>query len=132
MQLHRDRDRFEASGARLAVIGQGTPDMARDFQRSAHVDLPLLVDASRAAYRAAGTKVATLDELISPRVVARGIRRGLASGVRQGRTAGHAAQLGGVLVVAADGSIPYAHLAEDASDTPPNDEVIAAAQARET
>ena len=129
MQLHRDRDRFEEAGARLALIGQGTPAMARDFQRSQHVDLPLYIDASRAAYEAAGTKVATFNELLGPRVVARGLRRSLAAGVHQGRTQGHPAQLGGVLVVAADGSIPYAHLAEDASDNPPNEEVLAAARA---
>lgn len=126
MQLHRDRDRFEAAGARLAVIGQGTPAMARDFQRSLKVDLPLLVDTDRVAYRAAGTKVANVAELFGPGVVLRGVRAGLGSRVRQGKTAGHAAQLGGVLVVAPDGSIPYAHLAEDASDNPPNDEVLAA------
>jgi hypothetical protein len=48
--------------------------------------------------------------------------------VVQGRIVGHAAQLGGVLIVAPDGTIPYAHLAQDASDTPPNDEVLAAAR----
>ena len=47
----------------------------------------------------------------------------------QGRIVGHAAQLGGVLIVKPDGSIPYAHLSEDASDNPPNDEVLAAARA---
>ena len=128
MQLHRDRDRFEAAGARLAVIGQGTPPMARDFQRSLDVDLPILLDTERLAYRAAGTKRANVTELFSPGVVLKGVRAGLSAGLRQGKTAGDAAQLGGVLVVAPDGSIPYAHLAEDASDNPPNDEVIAAVE----
>ena len=128
MQLHRHRDRFEEAGARLVVIGQGTPAMAREFQRSQHVDLPLYIDASRAAYKAAGTKVATFNELLGPRVVARGVRRSISSHVHQGRVQGHAAQLGGVLVVAQDGSVPYAHLAEDASDNPPTDDVLAAAR----
>jgi hypothetical protein len=43
-------------------------------------------------------------------------------------TKGHAAQLGGVLIVAPDGSVPYAHLADDAGDNPPNDEVLTAAR----
>ena len=128
MQLHRDRDRFEAAGVRLAVIGQGTPDHARDFQRSQHVDLPIYVDRSRASYRAAGTKVATLGELLGPAVVARGLRVSLRDRVRQGRTVGHPAQLGGVLIVKPDGSIPYVHLSDDASDVPPNDEVLAASR----
>ena len=129
MQLHRDRDKFEEAGARLAVIGQGTPAMARDFQRSQKVDLPVYIDATRDAYRAAGTKVATFNELLGPRVLARGLRSSIGAGVHQGRTQGHPAQLGGVLVVAPDGSVPYAHLADDASDNPPNDEVLAAARA---
>jgi AhpC/TSA antioxidant enzyme len=129
VQLHREREGFEAAGVRLAVVGQGTPAMARDFQRGLHVDLPVLLDRRRDAYRAAGAKIATAGELLGPRVMARGVRRALAAGVRQGALAGDAAQLGGVLVVATDGSIPYAHLSQDASDTPAVEEVLAAARA---
>ena len=127
MQLHRDRDRLRAAGVELVVIGQGQPEQAEHFRRSQGVEgLELLVDPGRDAYEAAGTKIATLAELLGPRVVLKGIRRAAASGVRQGRTVGHNAQLGGVLLVMPDGSIPYAHLAEDAGDNPPNDEVLAA------
>jgi hypothetical protein len=70
--------------------------------------------------------VGTLSELVGPRSVLRGIRSSVADRVHQGRTVGHPAQLGGVLVVRPDDSIAYAHLADDASDNPPNDEVLAA------
>ena len=126
MQLHRDRERFEEAGARLAVIGQGTPEQARHFRDTQKVDLDLFVDRDRAAYRAAGAKMATVGELLGPRVVMRGVRRSLAGRVRQGRTVGHPAQLGGVLLVMPDSSIPYAHLSEDASDNPSNEEVLKA------
>jgi AhpC/TSA antioxidant enzyme len=130
VQLHRARDEIEGSGARLAVIGQGTPAHAADFRRSQHVDLPLLVDTDRRAYAIAGTRKATFGELLGPKVLARGLRRSLASRVHQGSFAGgDPAQLGGVLIVAPDGSIPWAHLSQDASDNPPVAEVIAAAQA---
>ena len=86
----------------------------------------MLVDTRRQAYKAAGTKIATFSELLGPRVVAKGVRRAAASGVHQGRTVGHPAQLGGVLLVMPDGSIPYSHLSDDASDNPPNEEVLAA------
>ena len=127
MQLYRDRERFRAAGVELVVIGQGRPDQAQDFRRSQGVEeLELLVDKGRESYKAAGTKMATFNELLGPRVVLKGIRRAAASRVHQGRTVGHPAQLGGVLLVMPDGSIPYAHLAEDAGDNPPNDEVLAA------
>jgi prostamide/prostaglandin F2alpha synthase len=129
VQLHRDRDRFEEAGVRLAVIGQGRPEHAREFLSTLDVKLPVYVSGDRAAYRAAGTKVGTLGELIGPRSVLRGMRRAASDRVVQGRVVGHAAQLGGVLIVRPDGSIPYAHLADDASDNPSNDEVLAAARA---
>ena len=128
MQLHRDREKFEAAGVRLAVVGQGTPEHAAHFRESQHVDLPLLVDPDRRTYRAVGTKVATLGELLSPRVVAKGLRRSMTSRVHQGKMLGHPAQLGGVLVVKPDATVTYAHLAEDAGDNPPNEEVLAAAR----
>jgi peroxiredoxin len=128
VQLHRDRKKFEEAGVRLAVIGQGRPEDAQHFQETLDVDLPMYVSGDRAAYRAAGTKVGTLGELLGPRSVLKGIRRSASDRVVQGRIVGHAAQLGGVLIVAPDGTIPYAHLAQDASDTPPNDEVLAAAR----
>jgi peroxiredoxin len=130
VQLHRDRDRFAAAGVELALIGQGTPAQGRHFLDSQHVDLPLYVDSGREAYRAAGTKVGTLGELLGPRSVVRGIRSAVTDRVHQGRTVGHPAQLGGVLVIRPDDSIAYAHLSEDASDNPPNDEVLAAVTSR--
>jgi peroxiredoxin len=126
VQLHRDREKFDASGARLVVIGQGEPGDAREFMKTLKVDLPIYVDRDRAAYAAAGAKVGTLSELIGPKSVLRGLKRSASERVHQGRIVGHAAQLGGVFVIRPDGSIPYAHLAQDASDNPPNEEVLAA------
>jgi hypothetical protein len=128
VQLHRDRDEFDAAGVRLVLIGQGRPEHAAQFRKSQKVDLEMLVDSERKTYEAAGTKIATLGELLGPKVVARGVRNVFSAGVVQGRIIGNAAQLGGVLIVKPDGSIPYAHLAEDASDNPPNDEVLDAAR----
>jgi hypothetical protein len=129
VQLHRDRDKFEAAGARLVVIGQGTPAHAQHFLREQHVEgLTLLVDPERKTYKAAGAKVATFNELLGPKVVAKGLKRSLSDGVHQGRTVGHPAQLGGVLVVARDGSVVWAYMSDDAGDVPPNEPVIEAAK----
>jgi hypothetical protein len=129
VQLHRDREDFEAAGVRLAVVGQGRPEHARHFMESQKVDLPMYVSEDRAAHKAAGTKIATLAELIGPMSLLRGIRTSASEKVVQGRPIGHPAQLGGVLIVRPDGSIPYVHLADDASDNPPNSEVLEAARA---
>jgi len=134
--LYRDREKFEAAGVRLAVIGQGEPAQAAEFRRSQSVDLPLLVDRERISYEAAGAKLATVGELVGPRIVGRMLKRTIASrlpsggiAVNQGRIVNHPAQLGGVLIIAPDGSVRYAHMSEDSSDIPPNEEVLAAARA---
>jgi peroxiredoxin len=136
VQLHRARPEFDAAGVGLAVVGIGTPADAAEFRRAQGVDLPLLADPERRTYAIAGAKLATLDELVGPKVLGSAIRRTLASrwrlgsiAVHQGRIMGHASQLGGVLLIAPDGSVRYAHLSEDASDNPPVREVIAAARA---
>lgn len=129
MQLHRDRSKFDAAGVRLAVIGQGTPRHAAHFRDSHDIDLPLYVDEGRDSYRAAGTKVATVGELLGPRVVAKGAATTARDGVVQGRIVGHAAQLGGVLIVKPGNAIAYVHLADDASDNPANEDVLGAARA---
>ena len=133
VQLHRARDGFESAGARLAVIGQGTPEQSEAFRRAQSIALPVYSDPERRSYEAAGAKVATFSELFSPRTVARGIGHTVTSRIRQGSIAVHQgrlvdnpAQLGGVLVIAPDDSVRYAHLSEDASDNPPIDEILAA------
>lgn len=128
MQLHRARDEFEAAGVRLAVIGMGMPANAEHFRETQGVDLELLVDTRRQAYRAAGTKVGTANEVMGPARIVDGLRRGLSSRVRQGRTIGHPAQLGGVMIVLPDGSVPYTHLAEHSGDNASNEELLEAAR----
>ena len=129
MQLHRHREEFEEAGARLAVIGQGTPRHAEHFIEEYGLDgMQVLVDPDRKTYKVAGAKIATVDELWHPRIVARGAKLTATDRLVQGRTQGHGAQLGGVLVIARDGRVVWAHLSEDASDNPPTEEVLEAAR----
>jgi hypothetical protein len=129
VQLHRDREKFEDAGVNLVVIGQGRPAQARHFKDQHHVEgLRLLVDPERRTYKAAGAKKGTVGELIGPGVLAKGIRSSVRSRVVQRPPIGHPAQLGGVLVVATDGRVTWAHLSDDASDNPPNDDVLEAAR----
>ena len=129
MQLHRDQEKFDEAGVRLAVIGQGTPRHAEHFIEEYGLDgMTVLVDPDRKTYKAAGTKIAAIDELFAPQIVARAVKITATERLVQGKTDGHAAQLGGVLVVARGGEVVWTHLAEDASDNPPNEEVLKAAR----
>jgi hypothetical protein len=130
VQLHRARKKFEDAGVSLVLIGQGTPRQAARFRDQWEIELPVLVDRKRESYRAAGAKVATMGELLGPRSFSRGAAKTLASGgrIRQGRVIGHPAQLGGTLLVLPDGSIPWSHMSDDASDNASPEEILAAAR----
>ncbi len=122
--MNRDREAFIEAGAPVVVIGQGTPANAAWFREKFELEIDLLVDTDRLAYKAAGTKVATLGELLAPKTVLRGLRRARESKVVQGKVVGHPAQLGGLLLVTPGGKVPWAHLSGDAGDYPPNAEVL--------
>jgi peroxiredoxin len=124
--LHREREALEETGARLVLIGQATPRHAAHFRRRLEIDLPILADEKRASYRAAGAKVATVDELVGPKVVAKGVVSSLRSRQPQGRTIGHPAQLGGTMLIRKDGSVAWSHMSEDASDNATTAEILAA------
>ena len=130
MQLHRDREEFESAGVELVVIGQGTPAHARAFAADHDVEgLRLLVDTHRVAYKAAGARKSGVSGLFGPKVMLRAAKAVASERVVQGRIIGSASQLGGVLVVARDGSVVWSHLASDAGDNPPNSSVLEAARA---
>jgi peroxiredoxin len=136
VDIHSHRHQFEEADVELAAIGFGTQEEAREFLSRQNVDLRLLVDPDRKVYELAGAKVATLNEVIGPRQIWRGLVATVMSRlkqgsivVHQGRILGHAAQLGGVLVIAPDGSVRYAYLSEESGDNPTAREVLAAARA---
>jgi len=126
VQLHRERQALEETGAGLVLIGQATPRHAAHFRRRQDIDLPVLADEKRESYKAAGAKVATLSELLGPKVAAKGLVSSLRSRQPQGRTIGHPAQLGGTMIVRPDGSVPWSHMSEDASDNASPAEILAA------
>jgi peroxiredoxin len=130
VQLRRARSDFEAAGIGLVLIGQATPRHAAHFRRRQGVDLRVLADEKRESYRAAGAKVATAGELLGPKSVSRGLMKTVSSGgkVRQGKVIGHAAQLGGAMLITPDGRVTWSHMSENASDNATPEEILAAAR----
>jgi len=117
---------FEDAGATLTLIGQLTPRHAANFRRRQHITLPVLADESRGSYKAAGAKVGSMNDLLGPKVLAKGAATSLRTRKLQGRTIGHPAQLGGAMVIAPDDEIVLQHMAKDASDTASPKEILAA------
>jgi peroxiredoxin len=123
-QLRRDLDKIRAAGADLYVIGSGTPDMARDFERQYALDIPVLVDPERAAFRAAGLKRG-VGTALRPSVVVSTVRA-LARGHLPGKVQGDPWQQGGVLVIAPPGRIVYEYASKASGDHPRSAAVLKA------
>jgi hypothetical protein len=124
VQLHRAREKFEAAGARLVLIGQATPRQAAHFRRRQNVEVPVLADENRQTYKLIGAKKGTWGDLLGPKVVAKGALTSMRNGVVQGRTIGSPTQLGGAMVITPSGEIAYSHLATDASDNATPDRLL--------
>jgi peroxiredoxin len=124
--LDRARQDFKAAGVKLMLIGQGTPRQAAEFRRRQGIQLPVLADEKRVSYKAAGTKVGGVTDLLSPHTVAKGLLATARTRRTQTRTIGNPAQLGGALVIAPDGRITWSHMSTDASDNASPEEMLAA------
>ena len=124
--MDRARQDFDAARARLVLIGQLTPRHAAHFRRRQEITLPVLADESRISYKAAGAKIGSVTDLLGPKVIAKGALTTLRTRKVQGRTIGHPAQLGGVMVIAPDGEVVLKHMANDASDNASPKEILGA------
>ena len=128
--MDRAQQDIETAGARLVLIGQLTPRHAAHFRRRQGIELPVLADENRASYKAAGAKIATMNELLGPTVVAKGLMTTVQTGRFQTRTLGHPAQLGGAMVIKPDGGVAWSHMSQDASDNAPPEEILEAVRGR--
>jgi alkyl-hydroperoxide reductase/thiol specific antioxidant family protein len=116
---------FRARGANLAAVGLGDAAYAKAFREESRITFPLLVDAERAAYRAAELRSATLSHLLRrDNFVAR--RRARAAGHRQGKTGANPFQLGGSFVFGPGDVDRYAHVSETFGDAAPVSQLLAA------
>ena len=86
----------------------------------------MLADEQRESYRTAGAKIATMGELLGPRVAAKGLMTTLRTGKTQGRTIGHPAQLGGSTVIAPGNRVVWSHMSEDAGDNATPEQILEA------
>lgn len=126
MQLHRARSEFDRAGGRLVLIGQATPRHAAHFRRRQGIQLPVLADEHRVSYEAAGAKSAGVLDLWHPKVVFKGTITGVRERTVQTRTIGDANQLGGALVIDANGGVRWSHMSKDASDNASPEDILAA------
>jgi peroxiredoxin len=124
--LDRARGDIEAAGGRLVLIGQATPRQAAHFRRRRKLDVSVLADEQRTTYKLVGAKKGSFGELLGPKVVAKGAAVTARTGMLQGRTIGSASQLGGAMVIAPDGTIPWSAMADNAADNASPQDIVGA------
>lgn len=127
--MDRAREQFEAAGASIALIGQGTPRQAAHFRNQQGLHIRVLVDEKRESYKAAGAKRANTRELVGPGVMAKGALATIRTRRLQTRPIGDVAQLGGTMVIVPGGRVAWSHMSQDASDNAQPPEILAALRA---
>ncbi|MCB9876546.1 MAG: AhpC/TSA family protein [Planctomycetes bacterium] len=105
---------LQQHGGRLAFVGHGSIDDARQFVAQHVGEHALLVDAERRAFAAAGMRRSRLL-LVSPRMW-RNALRARREGFRQEGLQGDAWQLGGVVVLGPDGRSAWRQVERTAGD----------------
>lgn len=120
------RDRLDEFGdAVVAVIAFSAPEHVATYQRNQLAPLPVLVDETRAVYRAYGLGRGSVWKVWGPKIwwaYAKLIRHGR----RFRRPIEDTLQLGGDFVVGRDGRLVYTFASADPDDRPTFDELLAA------
>jgi hypothetical protein len=124
VQLHQQRDRFEAAGISLVVIGNGAPHFMAGFREHTGYAGPLYTDPSLEVYKAAELKRGVM-RVINPLALVPTIKA-FARGGKQGSVQGDTWQQGGVLVVAPGGEIRFHHASDRPGDHATVDRILAA------
>ncbi len=114
--MHREREAFAKLGVQPVVIGHSSLRYAKAFVDETQIDLPVFVDEKRVVYKALEFKRPFLA-FLTPKVLKRAAeaRR---NGFSQPGVHGDAFQLGGVLLLMPDGSMPYKYSSQFAGDHP--------------
>ncbi len=116
-------DRIRALGAELIVVGNGRPDQAATFKDELGLTIPLLVDPTGAAYRAAGLQRG-LSKVFKFGTF-RNAARAKGKGFRQKGVQGDPWQLGGTLLIAPGGKVLLHQISHEAGDHPDPQQLIA-------
>ena len=113
------------TGARLVLIGNGTPAQAKTYQAEIGSDIELLVDPKLVGYHAMDLKRSLLSTY-NPTSFLKAI--GLSRlGFRQRPREGDPLQLGGVFVISPEQRVTWAYRSRSPADFPAIEDILAAA-----
>ena len=123
--MREHEQEFRQKGAHLAAIGLGDANYARLFREETGIQFPLLIDADRKAYQAAGLRSANLFHMLrSDNTAAR--NRAKSAGHKQHKLGQNPFQLGGSFVLGPGNEDRYVHISQTFGDNAPVEELLGA------
>lgn len=114
--MHREREAFKKLGVQAVVVGHSSLRYAKAFVDETKIELPVYVDEKRVVYKALNFKRPLLS-FLTPKVFKRAAEA-RKEGFTQPGVWGDAFQLGGVVLLMPDGSMPYKYSSQFAGDHP--------------
>ena len=117
LQLQQASDEFEHRGVKILVITFETSEHAREYSEEFSLKWPLLIDQGRRLYSAYGMGTGRWRKLLGPKACLTYVRL-LIGGRRLRRVHGDVRQLGGNVVIDAEGVVRFHHVAHSPADRP--------------
>jgi peroxiredoxin len=125
LQLRADHARFKKAGAKVVLIGLGTPERSAWFCEDKNLNgFACLTDPKRSAHRAYGLGRGSLRQVLGPQVYLQWARAAMLPEVKTRFGHEDIFQMPGTFVIDTQGVIRYAHRNRDVADNPPNQEIF--------
>jgi len=123
--LRRNKNSFAKAGARVVLVGMGTPAQSAEFAEKFKVPFPIVADPHKKLYRRFELKQMSNLGFFSPSLALKGVSA-IVGGHGLGLPRGDVRQLPGVFIINTAGEIVYSHFASDPADHPDAKTIIAA------
>jgi peroxiredoxin len=123
-QLRQKAGGFKRLGARVVLVGLGTPVETAAFKDQFQVPFSMIADPQKRLFRAFHLKRASLGGLLTVGMAVKGLWA-MARGHAIGMPKGDVRQLPGVFIIDSGGRIRFSHFAKDPADHPDPDSLLA-------
>ena len=118
--MRQKEDQFQRLGARVVLVGLGTPEETATFKTQFGVPFSMIADPRKHLFKAFQLKQASTMALLSLGMAVKGLSA-MVRGHRMGIPKGDVRQLPGVFIIDTDGRIRFSHFASDPADHPDPD-----------
>ena len=123
--MRRNKNSFAKAGARVVLVGMGTPSESAEFAEKFKVPFPIVADPQKKLYRRFELKQMSTLGFFSPSLALKGVAA-IVGGHSIGMPQGDVRQLPGVFIINTTGEIVYSHFSSNPADHPDAKTIIAA------